>query len=120
MRWPLGWIPVSLLPFPWAWLLPAGGWADVADLLQQHPLRVVALSGLIAPLLLAGMLGDGGSAHRSSHARAQRWRDMARSDGSWQASGKVGGLGGLMNGPYRQQLQRLERTALGRRPWPGG
>lgn len=107
VRWPLGWIPVSLLPFPWAWLLPAGGWSEVTAVLQQHPLRVVALSGLIAPLLLAGMLGDGGRAHRSSHARAQRWRDMARSDGTWQASGKVGLLAGLMNGPYRQQLQRL-------------
>ena len=106
VRWPLGWIPVSLLPFPWVWLLPAGGCSELAAVLQQHPLRVVALSGLIAPLLLAGMMGDGGRAHRARHARAERWREMARSDGTWQASGKVGGLGGLMNLPYQRQLQK--------------
>ncbi len=106
VRWPLGWIPVSLLPFPWAWLLPAGTWAEGIALLQQHPLRVVALSALIVPMVLAGVLGDGGRAHRARHARAERWREMARSDGSWQASGKVGGLGGLMNLPYQRQLQK--------------
>lgn len=110
VRWPLGWVPVSLLPFPWAWLLPAGGWADLADLMHQHPLRVVLLTALIAPLLLAGMLGNGGRAHRARHARAERWREMARSDGTWQASGKVGGLGSWMNRPYQRQLQKWLAT----------
>lgn len=112
MRWPLGWTLLSMLPFGLIWFYRHGGFAEAAALMEARPVLCSLLSLLIPPLALLPVLGDGGPSHRNSHARAERWRDMARSTSTkgWDSASLPAPLswfGMLTNGPYRHQLQQL-------------
>lgn len=113
MRWPLGWALLSLLPFVGIWLYRYGVFAEAATLLRDRPALCALLSLALPPLLLVQILGDGGDRHRASHARAERWRQLARQGGgaqSWDLSklpAPLAWIALITQGPYRQQLRRL-------------
>lgn len=112
MRWPLGWALLSVLPFVLIWFYRHGGFAEAAALMEAKPVLCSLLSLLIPPLALLPVLGDGGPSHRNSHARAERWRDMARSTSTrgWDSTSLPAPLSWLSlftSGPYRHQLRQL-------------
>lgn len=113
MRWPLGWTLLSVLPFLIVWLVHNGLLSEAAELLASRPALFVLMSLVLPPLPLLRVLGEGGDRHRSSYARAERWRQLARQGagaGSWDGSSLPAPLrwfGLITRGPYRHQLQRL-------------
>ncbi len=115
MRWPLGWALLSALPFLLVWSYRQGLFAEATALMHARPMLCALLGLLLPPLPLLWILGKGNGSHRRSHARAERWREMARQGAGaqpWDSSGLPAPLSWfvhLTRSPYRHQLQRLSR-----------